>query len=207
MLISTICCSMSRAASSCRIGTARSSIGWSPPWSSCCLRRIRAASWWSGTMGRNRRSISAAIPNSPFSHPLRRLLCRLRARGPPAARGPSALPGLQPDARQIQETISAPRSSEHISNDQPTPARMGGGRVGSRSWSSRWTINTPRTVCLGRAERRGSCQGDGPCGGCTTGGLQGLSGSVDLPGIGFGGGVRRRTWYTRETWLDEYAGR
>ena len=40
---STICCSMSRAASSCPIATARSSTGWSRRWSSCSLRRTRGA--------------------------------------------------------------------------------------------------------------------------------------------------------------------
>ena len=37
-------------------------------------------------------------------HPLRRLLRRLRARGPPLEEGISPLPGLQPDAGEIEET-------------------------------------------------------------------------------------------------------
>ena len=50
-----------------------------------------------------------------------------------------------------KKPLSAPRDSEHIERIRSAPPRMGGGRLGRRSWSSRWTINTPRTGSPGIA--------------------------------------------------------
>ena len=52
-------------------------------------------------------------------HPLRRVLRRLRARGPAAQEGASPLPGLQPDAGEIEEVPVGAADSEHIEKIAP----------------------------------------------------------------------------------------
>ena len=128
----------------------------------------------------------------PVPHPLRRVLRRLRARGPPAPEGLSPVPGLQPDAREVEEAHHrAARVGTHR-EDQPAPPRMGGGRLGREAGRSRWTISTPRTGSPGMRSRAWIAPRRGPPGGRAPGGLPGLPGAADVPGIGLGGVRRRR---------------